>query len=87
MHEPPFGVVVDPRDVSSEAEADEVRMEVWTGVAPGHGGTCTTYAIPLERLTDALAWQRSHPELQITLGITTRLNGEVVLLTLVRSPR
>jgi predicted TIM-barrel enzyme len=81
MPELPFGEVIDPRDVAYEATAGQVRVEVWEGVSPTHGGTCTTYAAPLARLADALAWQRANPALQVNVGITVWFNAEVLLVT------
>ena len=80
MHDFPFGAVVDPRDVTHEAQADQVRVEVWEGVAPGHGGMCTTYAAPIEHLGAILAWQQNNPDLQVNIGVTVRLNAEVALV-------
>jgi hypothetical protein len=76
----PFGGVVDPRDVAYEAQADQVRVEVWEGVAPGHGGTCTAYAGPIEHLAAILAWQQDNPTLHINVGVTVRFNAQVVLV-------
>ena len=81
----PFGTVVDPRDVTQEADAEQVRVDVWEGVSAGWGGSCTTYATPIERLSDVLAWQRSHAGLHVDVGVTARLNGEVHLISIVRT--
>lgn len=76
----PFGAVIDPRDTTHEAEADAVRVEVWEGVSSTEGGMCTTYAAPIERLADALSWQRDNPALHVNVGVSTHYDGQVFLV-------
>jgi hypothetical protein len=78
----PFGQIVDPRDVTSEADADQVRVEVWQGRTPTEGGTCTTYAAPIERLADALRWQQANPDQEVNVGVTVRFGDQLILVTL-----
>lgn len=76
----PFGAVIDPRDAMYEAQADAVRVEVWEGVTSTAGGMCTTYAAPIERLADALGWQRDNPTLHVNVAVSTHFDGQVLLL-------
>lgn len=78
----PFGRIVDPRDVTSEADADQVRVEVWQGRTPTEGGTCATYAAPIERLADALRWQQANPDQDVNVGVTVRFSDQLILVTL-----
>lgn len=82
----PFGEIVDPRDVTAEAQADQVRVEVWQGRRATQGGTCTTYAAPIERLADALAWQKANPDLEVNVGVTVRFGDQLILATLSAHP-
>lgn len=82
----PFGQVIDQRDVTSEAEADQVRVEVWQGRTSTEGGTCTTYAAPIERLTDALRWQQANPDQEVNVGVTVRFGDQLILVTLSAQP-